>query len=154
MKRFEQSVNETNISSTTNNIKDVTCADLSKQITNLENKINNMLNDKLTTKQIINITKDTLSKEKYKNNYFRNVIIIIILVFLGFALADILYYVFYKAQQIKIINNIVKENNLSNDQIKILEDKIKDLENALQITEPQTSTYSDKKDDDPKIQNK
>lgn len=102
------------------------------------------MNDNVKTKQIINITKDTLIKENYKNNRFQHFVIVTILIFILIGLIDFSYYIFLKSQRIRIINKAVSELNFSEEQIKELKEKITEYEKIFNVTEQPT----DKKTDD------
>lgn len=112
--------------------KNLTYKELSKQITNLEQKIDNLMNEKVRTKEIINITKETIFKENKKSKIFPRAIIIIILLFVAISLADVLYYIYNKANQIKIINNKIQENILTQNQLQDFNDKITEISSLFE----------------------
>lgn len=122
--------------------------DLSKQILNLESKIDNLINNKVRTKEIINITKETIQKENKEKKYFPKAIIIILLIFVGVSLADLLYYVYNKANQIKIINAKIQENIITDSQVKAFYTKLDEVNTMF---DELTSLISDAKEKQDKI---
>lgn len=94
------------------------------EITKIQNKLDEMSNSKIPTKEIINITKETLENEKIKNKkiYIFYGALITILIFL--SLCNINYYFFMKTKQEKIITQKLNENILTEVQIEELTKKI------------------------------
>lgn len=98
-----------------------------EHLTNLEKKIDILLDDKVSTKDIINITKETIQKDDKKRITVSKVIISIIFLFFIATFADVLFYIFNKSMQIRIINKKIEENILTESEIIDLNKKIEEM---------------------------
>ncbi|SFI68229.1 hypothetical protein SAMN04487775_104109 [Treponema bryantii] len=129
MKKEEKKLNVTNEQD--NNYlsieENINYKQLDEHLTNLEKKIDKLLDDKVSTKDIINITKETIKKDDRKRITVSKVIICIFFLFIIAIFADVLFYIFNKSMQIQIINKKIEENILTESEIKELNTKIEEM---------------------------
>lgn len=129
MKKADEKINVTNEQDNNYSFIDenINFKQFDEHLTNLEKKIDILLDDKVSTKDIINITKETIQKDDKKRITVSKAIISIIFLFFIATFADVLFYIFNKSMQIRIINKKIEENILTESEIIDLNKKIEEM---------------------------